>query len=292
MSIFSGLEQIVKPDCPLGDHTWFGLGGKADYLITPDNVEQLKDVVLRCNENNLAIWVLGFGSNLLVSDDGVRGAVIKLEGEDFTKTEFDGQGVTAYAGANLGELVRECVRRGLGGLEALTGIPGSVGGAVKMNAGGGYGDIGALIESLTLMDNKGNVFEKSKPELVFDYRWVNVTARVILSARIQLAESDPQQMLRTVKEIWIYKKNSQPLNTKNAGCVFKNPRGLSAGALVDRAGLKGLEIGGAAVSEKHANFIIARKGCKSNDVRRLIEVVQQRVKEKFDVELEPEIEIW
>ena len=292
MSIFSGLEKIVKNDEPLGGYTWYGIGGKADFFITPGTVEELKSAVERCNENNLAVRVLGSGSNLLIDDKGVRGAVIKLEGAEFGKVEFDEDCVTAFAGANLGELVRECVRKGLSGLEPLTGIPGTVGGAVKMNGGGNFGDIGASVESVTLMDKTGRVFEKSKPELVFDYRWVNITAKVILSARMQLAESEPEQMLRTTKEIWIYKKNSQPLNTKNAGCVFKNPRGLSAGALVDRAGLKGLQIGGAKVSEKHANFIIAQEGCTSADVRRLIDAVRERVKKEFDVELELELEIW
>ena len=292
MSIFSGLEKIVKENCTLSDHTWFGLGGKADYLITPTTVEQLRDVVARCNENNIPMRALGYGSNLLISDDGVSGAVIKLEGQEFTKLEFNGPNLTAYAGANMGETVRECARRGLGGMEALTGIPGSVGGAVKMNAGGNFGDIGAAAESLTLMDKKGDLFEKSKPELVFDYRWVNVTAKFIISVQIQLTEADPEQLLKTMKEVWIYKKNSQPLNTKNAGCVFKNPRGHSAGALVDRAGLKGLEVGGAAVSEKHANFIVAREGCTSTDVKKLIDTVRKRVKEDFDIELETEIEIW
>lgn len=161
-----------------------------------------------------------------------------------------------------------------------------------MNAGGNFGDIGAAVETVTLMDNQGNVFEKSKPELMFDYRGTNITAKFILSAQLKLVPGDPEQIMRTVKEIWIFKKNSQPLNSKNSGCIFKNPRGVSAGALIDRAGLKGLQIGGAAVSEKHANFIIAQKGCKSRDVMRLTEAIKERVKEHFDTELELEIEIW
>ena len=249
-------------------------------------------MVERCNENDLSIRVLGFGSNLLASDKGVRGAVIKLEGDEFGRTEFDGDCLTAGAAAGLNKVVLDCVRKGLSGLDALTGIPGSVGGAVRMNAGGSFGDIGTSVESVILMGADGNIFEKSKPELVFDYRWTNITAKFVLSADIMLVESDKEQMLRTLKEVWIYKKNSQPLNIRNAGCVFKNPRGLSAGALIDRTGLKGLQIGGAQVSEKHANFIIAHKGCRSNDVQRLIEAVRERVKDKFNVELELELEIW
>ncbi len=292
MNSFSGLEEIVETDYPLARRTWYGLGGLADFFIRPKTVEQLKKVVRRCNENNIPIYVMGFGSNLLISDDGLRAAVIKLEAEQLAQIEFDGEEVTAWAGAELSKLVLTCVEKGLSGIEALTGIPGSVGGAVKMNAGGNFGDFGAAVESVTLMDGQGNVFEKSKPELVFDYRRTNITAKFILNARLKLNTADSEQIMRTVKEIWIYKKNNQPLNTKNSGCIFKNPKGGSAGALIDRAGLKGLQIGGAVVSEKHANFIIAEKGCTSRDVKRLIEAIKQRVKEQFDIELELEIEVW
>ncbi|MHC5059670.1 MAG: UDP-N-acetylmuramate dehydrogenase [Planctomycetota bacterium] len=292
MNIFAGLESIVKQDCPLAGYTWYGLGGNAEYLITPTTQDDLQTVIQRCNENNLSMRVLGFGSNLLVSDEGVAGAVIKLDGEQFSSIRFDGDCLSAGASAGLNKVTLECVRRGLSGLEALTGIPGSVGGAVKMNAGGNFGDIGTSVQSVTLIDSEGNIFEKSKPELIFNYRWTNITAKFILGAKIQLVEADKEQILRTLKEVWIYKKNSQPLNIKNAGCVFKNPRGLSAGALIDRAGLKDLQVGGAQVSEKHANFIITHKGCKAGDVKRLIDAVRQRVAEQFDVDLELEIEIW
>lgn len=294
MSIFTGLDEIVKTQYPLAKSTWYGLGGPADYFIRPKSVEQLQEVLRRCNENHLPIYLMGLGSNLLISDDGLRAVVIKLEADQFAKTEFDidNAQLTSWAGAELSRLVLTCVEKGLSGIEPLTGIPGSVGGAVKMNAGGNFGDFGAVIQSVTVMDNHGSVFETSKPELVFDYRRTNITAQFILNAKVKLTQGDPEQIMRTVKEIWIYKKNSQPLNTKNAGCIFKNPRGVSAGALIDRAGLKGLKIGAAAVSDKHANFIIAQKGCKSRDVMRLIETIKQRVKEQFDIDLELEIEIW
>ncbi len=292
MNTFSGLEEIVEKDFPLAKRTWFGLGGPADYFVRPKTTEQLQEVVRRCNENKIRIYVMGFGSNLLISDDGVRGAVIKLETEQFAQILFKDEEITAWAGAELSKLVLTCVEKGLSGIEALTGIPGSIGGAVKMNAGGNFGDLGTAVESVMLMDSDGNVFEKSKPELEFNYRRTNITAKFILNARLGLASADPVQIMRTVKEMWIYKKNNQPLNTRNSGCIFKNPTGSSAGALIDRAGLKGLQIGGAVVSEKHANFIIAEKGCTSRDVMRLIEAIKQRVREQFDIELEPEIEIW
>lgn len=292
MNIFNDLKDIVKTDYPVAKHTWYGLGGPVDYFIRPRTVEQLQDVVGRCNENNIRIYVMGFGSNLLINDEGLRAAVIKLESEQFAQIEFDGEEVLAWAGTELSKLVLMCVEKGLSGIEALTGIPGSVGGGVKMNAGGNFGDFGAAAETVTLMDSQGNIFEKGKPELVFDYRRTNITAKFILNARLKLNKAESEQIMRTVKEIWIYKKNNQPLNTRNCGCIFKNPEGASAGALIDRAGLKGLQIGGAIVSEKHANFITADKDCTSRDVMRLIEVIKERVKEQFGTELELEIEIW
>jgi UDP-N-acetylmuramate dehydrogenase len=292
MSIFSGFEEIVELDHPLAPHTWYRLGGPADYFIRPRNVRELKEIVRRCHENHVRIYVLGFGSNLLVGDEGVRGAVIKLQGEEFGRTQFEGPKVTAWAGAELSKLVLDCVEKGLSGVESLTGIPGSLGGAVRMNAGGRFGDIGSAVEAVTVMDIHGNVYEKKKPELIFDYRSANIRARFILNAQLRLAEADPERIMRTVKESWIYKKNSQPLNTRNCGCVFKNPPGGAAGALIDRAGLKGLQVGGAVVSEKHANFIVAKDGCTSRDVLQLIDTIKQKVREQFEVELELEIEVW
>jgi len=292
MGIFSGLEKIVETNYSLAKHTWYGLGGPADYFIRPETVEQLQDVVRRCNDNKIPIRVMGYGSNLLIADEGIRAAVIQLKKKDFARIVFEGEQIIAWAGVELSKLVLSCTEKGLSGLEALSGIPGSIGGAVRMNSGGNFGDIGAVVENVTLMDKDCNVFEKSKPELMFDYRSTNITAAFILNATLKLTPAHPEQILQTVKETWIYKKNNQPLNTKNSGCIFKNPRGVSAGAMIDRAGLKGLQVGGAAVSEKHANFIIASKDCTSRDVARLIDIVKERVFEQFDIELELEIEMW
>jgi UDP-N-acetylmuramate dehydrogenase len=292
MNIFSGLEKIVETKHPLAKETWYGLGGPADYFIKPESTEQLALVVKRCNENKVPIYVLGYGSNLLVSDEGVRGAVIQLKSDNFSQIKFVKEQVIAGAGVELSRLLLTCAKKGLSGLEALTGIPGSAGGAVRMNSGGNFGDIGTVVESVTLMDNDGKVSEKKKPELQFDYRQTNITAKFILEAKINMTAGDPEQITKTIKENWVYKKNNQPLNTINSGCIFKNPRGLSAGAMIDRTGLKGLQIGGAIVSEKHANFFIAQKGCTSRDVMRLIEMVKEKVQKQFNVELELEIEVW
>ena len=224
MHLFSDLEDIVKEKHPLTKHTWFGLGGAADYFIQPTTVEQLSEVARRCYSEKLTIRVLGYGSNLLVSDKGVRGAVLKLDQGVFTETTIDDQMVTAWAGVELSALILDCVKKGLSGLESLTGIPGTIGGAVRMNAGGRFGEIGMVVEAAGLMDREGQTFEKAKPELAFDYRSSNITAPLILSAHMRLNTGDPEQIMRTVQEAWIHRKNTQPLNARHSSRTHRGPR--------------------------------------------------------------------
>ena len=292
MKLFSGLDEIVKQDVPLGPCTWMGMGGPASYFIEPRTVDELRTVVRRCRENDVPVYVLGQGANLLIDDAGVKGAVIRLGTGEFTETSFAPEAVKANAGADMGRLVLRTVREGLSGLEGLTGIPGSVGGCVKMNAGGAFGDIGSTVEVVHVMTEDGEVFSRYRDDLAFAYRSSNITGKFILGAEFRVTEDDPHRILKQVKQIWIYKKNTQPLGNRNAGCIFKNPRGLSAGALIDRAGLKGKRVGGAHVSEKHANFILADSGTRASDVLKLINVIRETVYKKSEVYLELEIEVW
>ena len=292
MKLFAGLDQIVKDDEPLAGHCWLGIGGPARYFITPRSREELADVVKRCRENDLPIKVLGQGANLLVLSERLDAAVIHLAAESFTTIEIDDTRVTAAAGADLPRLVRQCIRAGLGGLECLVGIPGSLGGAVRMNAGGRFGDVGAAISSLEVMDSAGRIYHRKKDDLVFGYRKTSIAAKFILQANFDLEADEPQRVLRQAKQMWIYKKNTQPLANKSAGCVFRNPRGLSAGALIDQAGLKGKRIGGAMVSPVHANFIVVDKSTQPKDVQELISLMRQKVQEKFEVQLEMDLEVW
>jgi UDP-N-acetylmuramate dehydrogenase len=190
------------------------------------------------------------------------------------------------------KLVLRTCRQGLAGIECLAGIPGTLGGGVRMNAGGKFGDIGALVTTVQVMDAEGTVFDRTKDDLVFDYRSTNIMAPFILGATLELEEDDPERIMHKTKEIWMFKRNSQPLNTKNCGCIFKNPRGLSAGALIDQAGLKGMRVGGAEVSDKHANFIIAHPGCPADDVMKLVKLIREKVYEKNEIHLESEVQIW
>lgn len=292
MKLFDGLEEIVKHDVPLSSHTWFRIGGPARFFIQPRTLDELRQVVLRCRQNEIPMYVLGGGANLLVSDAGVRGAVIRLSGPEFVQAQPIEGGLKVGAGADMGKLVLRCVREGHSGLECLTGVPGSVGGCVRMNAGGAFGDIGNVIEAVHVMTESGEVFTRHRDDLAFAYRSTNITAKFILAAEFRLSEDDPQRILKQVKQIWIYKKNTQPLSKGNAGCIFKNPRGLSAGALIDQAGMKGKRFGGAYVSDKHANFILADEGAKAFDVLKLIDAIREAVYKKFEVFLELELEVW
>ena len=292
MKLFTGLDQIVKYDEPLAKHCWMGIGGPARYFITPRNRQELAEVVKRCRENDLAMLVLGQGANLLVLSKRVDAAVIHLGSEGFSQIEIEDRRLRAAAGADLPRLVRQCIRAGLSGLEPLVGIPGTLGGGVRMNAGGRFGDIGAAISSVEVMDSAGRIYTRSKEELVFGYRRTNIAAKFILQACFDLEPDDPQRVLRQAKQMWIYKKNTQPLANKSAGCVFRNPRGLSAGALIDQAGLKGQRVGGAMISPVHANFIVVDKSAQPKDMQELISLMRQKVQEKFEVSLELELEIW
>jgi UDP-N-acetylmuramate dehydrogenase len=296
MAWYDEFGDQVRLNVPLAPLTWFALGGPAKFLVQPRDLAQLQAIVARLRENDIPMYVLGSGANLLVRDAGVDGAVITLSSPEFRKTSIEKQGgrgiVTAGAGKDVQKLVLEATHAGLSGLECLAGIPGSVGGEIKMNAGGAFGDIGSAVETVTVMDTHGKINVREKDDLVFEYRKSNIVAKFILGATLALAEDDPQRVMTKVKEIWMFKKNSQPLADKSAGCIFKNPRGLSAGALIDQAGLKGAVIGGAEVSTKHANFITARKGATAADVLELIKSIQDRVREKFDVKLETEVVIW
>lgn len=289
---FEGLEQIVQENVALAPYTWYKLGGPARYYIRPRTVEEVQEASRRCVENQIAIYVLGMGANLLVSDAGVNGAVFRLDHEHWRRFRYEGNVAEVGAGVDMQRLVLRTCREGLAGIECLAGIPGTVGGGIRMNAGGKFGDIGSVITRVQVMDIEGTVFDRLKDDLVFDYRSTNISARFILGASIELEQDDPERILKRTKEIWMYKKNTQPLNTKNCGCIFKNPRGLSAGALIDQAGLKGFRVGGAEVSEKHANFVIAHPGATADDVMRLVKLIREKVYDKNQILLESEVQVW
>jgi UDP-N-acetylmuramate dehydrogenase len=292
MNIFSDMKKVVRTNEPLADHTWFRIGGPAKYFITPESTEQLSEVVQRCRDNDVPMYVIGRGANLLISDAGVDGAVIHLSADEFKRVVTSESSVTAGAGKDMGRVVLRTMHDGLSGLEALAGIPGTVGGCVRMNAGGSFGDLGSAIKRVTVMDEDGNIFDRHKEDLAFAYRSSNIGSKFILSAEFEVADDDPHRILKQVRKIWMVKKNAQPLANRSAGCIFRNPRGMSAGALIDRAGMKGQRVGGAHVSEKHANFILADEGVTAFDVLKLIDKIRDAVAKESNVLLEKEIQVW
>jgi UDP-N-acetylmuramate dehydrogenase len=294
VTAFKGLEEIVQQDFPLGAATTFGVGGSCQYFIRPRSEDELREVLVGCQKAGIEVRALGRGSNLLVSDAGVPGAVVQLGQDGFGRISVEEDLMRAGAAALLPEVVKAAARSGLSGVECLVGIPGSVGGSVLMNAGGVHGDIGQTIERVKVMDAQGQAFYRERDDLAFGYRTSNIAARFILEAELRLMPDSPKTIEARMKKYWIAKRNSQPMNAASAGCVFKNPRGLAAGMLIDQAGLKGASVGGAVVSRKHANYIIVKDKAKATaaDVLALIELVRKTVKERFDVYLELEIEVW
>jgi UDP-N-acetylmuramate dehydrogenase len=292
MSLTTGFEKLLRPAEPLAMHTWFQLGGPAEYFAEPENVDQLIALVKRCHEEAVPVRLLGRGSNLLVRDEGVPGVVVRLSANAFAELRLDGQSVTAGGGIPLTRVVTTAVHQGLAGLETLIGIPGTLGGALHGNAGTHGGDIGQWTTHATVLTATGDVVQRIRDEMVFGYRQSSLDDLVILEARFELEADDPRDLARRMQKFWIAKKASQPMGHQCAGCVFKNPRGASAGELIEGAGLKGTRIGGAVVSERHAGFIIAEPECTSQDVLRLIELIRGQVRDRMGVELELELEIW
>ena len=292
MGPFAGFEKIVRQGEPLAMHTWFQLGGPAEYFAEPGNLDELVALVRRCCEHDLPLRVLGGGSNILVRDEGVPGLVVQLAAPAFCEIRLDKNRITAGSGQRLGRVVTTAVHAGLAGLESLVAIPGTVGGALRKNAGTHGGDIGQWTLQVTTLTRSGEVVVRKREDLDFGYRHSGLDDPVIISAVLELEEDDPRELARRLQKQWIVRKASQPMGHQCAGCVFRDPRGISAGTLIEQAGLKGTRIGGAVVSDRHANFIVAEPEATSSDVLRLIDLVRSQVRDRVGTELELELEIW
>lgn len=291
MTTIAGLT-CVRENVPLADRTWFKVGGAAQYFAEPTSVDELKSVVERCRNESLQARLLGGGSKVLVRDEGVKGMVISLADPAFAKITISGHKATIGSGANLANAITMTVGAGLAGLEPLVGIPGTVGGALHGNSGSHGGDIGQWVIAATVMTRAGEVIHRERGDLVFAYRQSSLDELAILEAQFELEEEDPVEITKRMQKLWIVKKANLPMAHENTGCIFKNPRGMSAGMLIDQCGLKGEQVGKAEVSQRHANFFVTQPGASAKDVLQLIDVVRNRVAERMGVELETEIEIW
>lgn len=275
--------------------TWFGVGGRADALARPATAEDAA-ALIRAHDR---VHPLGDGANLLVDDEGVDGLVLSLEKLDAVRWPNDGEDpvVRVGAGANLPRLIVESVRRGLEGIETLAGVPASIGGAARMNAGGAFGEFASAVESIDAIDAQGHARTLSRDQCAFAYRASALDGLIVTAATLRLRWADDRAALRErLKEVMAYKKRTQPMADRSAGCCFKNPtidgQRVSAGKLIDDAGCKGLACGGATISHAHANFIVVREGASARDVMRAMHEAQRRVLDRFGVRLEPEIAIW
>jgi UDP-N-acetylmuramate dehydrogenase len=286
---FSEILEIDKPLAPL---TSLRIGGPAQYFLEPRDENELVELVRCCRDEQIPIHVLGGGWNLLIRDEGVSGAVVRLSSPEFARIQVEGNIVEAGSGALLSHVISKSVEAELAGLEALAGIPGTIGGALHGNAGGRIGDIGQFCRSVDVLTATGERFTRQQDELAFGYRSSSIDELVILSASFELQRDDPAEITQRMRKIWIMKKASQPLTFQSAGCMFKNPRGMSAGALIEQAGLKGTRIGDVEVSDRHANFFVTHENASSEDVLRLIELARSKVSQQFGVDLELEIKIW
>ena len=284
----------ILQDAPLSDFTSFRTGGPADFIVIPTSRDEIRKIILLAKENKTPYYIIGNGSNLLVSDEGFRGIIILMkEGRTgVTFEETDGKTlVTAEAGCSLARLARTVAGRGLAGMEFAAGIPGTLGGAVFMNAGAYGGEIKDHIVSADVMDSKGNFFTLTRDELGLSYRHSVIGERdlVVLSAVFELEKGDTDTIFATISELNAKRREKQPLEYPSAGSTFKRPEGYFAGKLIEDAGLKGYSVGDACVSEKHCGFVINKGHATSGDIMKLIEDVTAKVLDKFGVKLEPEV---
>lgn len=274
----------------LRNHTTFRVGGKADAFLSVHNEEQLKNAISACGRYQVPFFILGNGSNLLVSDKGYRGLVIAI-GKDMAKVMVEGNIVTAQAGAMLGSVSQTAAKNGLGGMEFASGIPGTIGGAIVMNAGAYDGEMKNIVKEVTALTKQGEIVTLSNEELEFGYRMSRVKKEglIVLSVTLLLEPKEQAAIYEKMNDFSARRREKQPLEYPSAGSTFKRPEGMFAGKLIMDAGLRGYSVGDAQVSEKHCGFVINKGNATAEEIRSLIYDVQKKVNEQFNVTLEPEV---
>ncbi|EDT28027.1 UDP-N-acetylmuramate dehydrogenase [Clostridium perfringens] len=284
-------EEDITVDSPMSEHIYFRVGGPADILATPVNEEQVVNTLKLCREYNVPYFILGNGSNILVKDGGISGVVIKFN--KLNKITTEGNCVTAQSGALLKDVSKAALENNLRGFEFACGIPGSIGGAVFMNAGAYDGEMAHVIKSARVIDENCNIKNLTKEELELGYRSSIVMKKgyVVIEATVELESGEYASIKDKIDDLTNRRESKQPLEYPSAGSTFKRPEGYFAGKLIQDSGLKGFSIGGAAVSEKHSGFVINKGGATAKDVLDVIAHVQKTVKENFDVELHTEVRI-
>ncbi len=288
---FLSPEQIVL-NADMRKYTTFQIGGPADILVMPRTIDEVLNALEFCREKSIPYFLLGQGSNILVRDKGIRGMVIKL-GNCLKQLEISGSDILAQAGVSLSDLAWKAAKHGLSGLEFAEGIPGTLGGAVVMNAGAYGGEMQDIIYEVTAIDSEGHFRTFKREELEFGYRSSIFQKEfyIVLAARLHLQPGKPEEITATMTEYSRRRSEKQPLEYPSAGSTFKRPEGFFVGPIIEELGLKGFSVGGAQVSGKHAGFIINKGQAVAEDVIQLIRHLQEEIKEKHGVDLIPEIKI-
>ncbi|MFA6078532.1 MAG: UDP-N-acetylmuramate dehydrogenase [Candidatus Omnitrophota bacterium] len=299
--LIADLKKAVKGKIlvreKLSMHTSFRIGGPADIWVEPSDTKELKKIILFASERNVSLFVIGTGSNVLVNDSGVEGIVIHLGASSFRSIKIKGNNVTVGAGYSMSALVRLCCEKGLAGMESMTGIPGTVGGAIHMNAGGStnpiFKNIGDFVTSVKVMEPNGSIKRLKREDIQFGYRCSSLHSYIIIEATLKLEKGDKAILNSSRIKFLDMKKQKQALDAYSAGCVFKNPENFqfTCGQMIDMLGLKGASVGGAEVSGKHANFIINKKDASCRDVIELIKFIKTKVKDNYNIDLELEIKV-
>ena len=293
-----GLVEIMgesaQLDRAMSEHTTFRIGGKAEAVCFVHELRELQQLFVYLNKENIPCLVVGRGSNLLVRDGGFKGVVIIMREHLATieQHEKNGQILVAGGGLALSDLVKYCSQKGLGGLEFLAGIPGTVGGAVTMNAGAFGKDMGTVVQKIELVNRQGELTSRDRSDLAFSYRESSIQeGTVVVRASLQGTRENPEIVSKRVAEYLTRRKATQPLAYPSAGSVFRNPPDDYAGRLIEETGLKGKKIGGAMISPKHANYIVNTGGARAEDVLALMEMAKEKVRAETGIELEPEIRV-
>jgi UDP-N-acetylmuramate dehydrogenase len=274
---------------PLAGFTTFRIGGEADYYVEPSDSDDALNIVRYLNKQGVPFYVMGNGSNVLISDEGIRGVVINLE-SSFNFLRHEEGVITAGSGVKVAKFVDFCIQNGYAGVEMLAGIPATVGGALVMNAGAYGGETSTYVtEVTTIIDN--DIKHLSKQESGFMYRNSSLKGSVILEAKFALPVGDKTEIIKRRKSLLLHRNEAQPVEVPNAGCIFKNPGNNKAAILIQECGLKGAAFGGAMVSFKHANFIVNTGNASANDVIELVRIIRRTVKEKTGIDLEMEVKL-
>ena len=285
-------EKNVLTDEPMKKHVTFRVGGAADYFVSPESAEEVQKIILLCKEAGMPYYILGNGSNLLVSDHGYRGVIIQIY-KSMSEVSVKGELMTAQAGALLSAIAAKAAEESLTGFEFASGIPGTIGGAAVMNAGAYGGEMKDVLEQVTVLTKEGELLTLPREELEMGYRTSRVARNqyIVLEAVIRLTHGEQKQIRETMNELKEKRTTKQPLEYPSAGSTFKRPEGYFAGKLIEDAGLRGFQVGGAQVSEKHCGFVINKDNATAAEVRELIRQVSERVKANSGVTLEPEVKM-